>query len=324
MTGRVLVTGGCGFIGSAVVRDLLARGFTVTAFDDLSAGTLENLPRSSRIAFVNGDVTSEGALRTAIDGHDAVVHLSALPYIPDSWSHEAAYWKQNALATEAVLRMAFEDRAPRVVVASTAEVYGISTPVPVAEDHAVEPVSPYGRSKAAAEEAARSYQDRGLPVVILRLFNAYGPREGWPFVIPEIVRQCLKEDRVHVGNVDSRRDFTSVDDTAAAVTRAVASESVDGATINIGSGSSYAVGEITGLVRAMTGCEAPVVVDPARLRSHDPSDFVADNATAKRLLGWVPTIGLENGLRQTIEWYRAAGGEWLYERRSRERGGLLV
>lgn len=320
MSGRILVTGGCGFIGSAVARELISRLADVTVVDDLSAGALANLPASRQLRFVEADVTSRRALRPIVAGHDAVIHLSALPYVPDSWRRERAYWRQNTVATETVLEAASGEGVARVVLASTAEVYGGAAPAPVAEDYPMDPMSPYARSKAAAEEIARTFQARGLSVVILRLFNAFGPREGWPFVVPELIRQFSKEDEVRIGSEDSRRDFTFVTDTARAIVAAVSASDLDAATINVGSGSSFSVGEIAALVAAELGADKPMTVDPDRVRTHDPANFVADPSVAEQVLGWAPTVSFEDGLRKTIRWYRESGRQWLYERRARASG----
>jgi UDP-glucose 4-epimerase len=313
---RVLVTGGAGFIGSAVVDALVRRGIAVTVLDNLSAGFLDNLPAGNGVAVVDptrADVTVEEHVARAVDGHDAVVHLAALPWVHPSWGRDWEYTEQNVGGTEIVCRVARAAGVRRLVFASTAEVYGSAAAVPLAEDCPTRPASPYGASKIEAESVVRRYVADGLDAVTLRLFNAYGPRAGWPFVIPEVIRQAMRGGAFELGDTSRRRDFVFVSDTAEAILAALDGP-VAGAVVNVGSGRSHTIAELVARVAGLVGGARPEVHDdPSRHRPEDPFELRADTRRAEHVLGWRASTSLDDGLRRTIGWYRAYGA-WKYER----------
>lgn len=312
---RVLVTGGCGFIGGEVVRKLLHRGYEVEVLDDLTAGTAGYIPERVRLHI--GSVLDVGSVREVVAKREYVLHLAALPYIPESFSNPLKSYEVNALGTAIVLEACAAGEVTRVVVASSAEVYGDARAAVLNESLPISPLSPYAASKAAGEIIANAYwRCSKLPVVVLRLFNVFGPRETHPYFVPEMIRQCLKQDAIQVGKLEVERDFAYVEDTAEAIVVALECAAAEGEVINIGSGHPVRMVEILDNIRHLTGVQRKeVVIDPGRLRPLDPPRLVADIGKARALLGWKPTTRLEAGLKATIAWYRSAGAKWAYEER---------
>jgi dTDP-glucose 4,6-dehydratase len=314
---KVLVTGGAGFIGSSLVRRLLSQDFRVTVFDDLSTGLRGNLPRSDNVRFVEGDVRDFSLVSSAVRGHRFVVHLAARAFVPYCYDFPVDIAEVNALGSLNVFKACLEHGVERLVHLSSSEVYGSARFVPMSEEHPLQPFNTYGAAKAVADMWAQTFfWEHKLPVVVLRLFNTFGPFENLPYFIPEMIRQCLKERVIRVGNLDSRRDFTFSEDAAEAIFLALVTSGIEGSVINVGSGKALRVGRILEMIMEMTDArEKEVVVDESRLRPRDVELLVADNARARRVLGWKPTVSFEEGLRRTIAWYKGNGMRWGYEAR---------
>lgn len=308
---RCLVTGGCGFVGSALVRRLLAESCEVVVVDDLSRGSPENFgPDRDHVPVVREDVRNGLGRIFASFQPQAVFHLAALHFIPDCDADPSACLQINADGTRAVLQATAALRHQVcVVLASSAAVYAPADwPLQEQED-SPGPVDVYGHSKRWAEELAADFAARiGTAVGIARLFNVFGPGETNAHFIPSLICQLKAGHPVRLGNLSTKRDYVFVDDVAEALLR-LARYAGDGqsATVNIGTGRAYAGHEV---VEALTGL-APALadmaptVDPSRLRPVDRPVLLADPTLAQKLLDWTPRTSLLDGLRAA--WDRPVG-----------------
>lgn len=310
---RVLVTGAGGFIGSHLTERLATEGAHVRAFVRYNSrqdpGLLALLPRELRdgIEVVAGDLRDADAVRAAQHGCDVVFHLGALIAIPYSYRHPREVVETNVIGTLNVL-MAARDTGTRVVHTSTSEVYGTALYTPIDEKHPLQGQSPYSASKIGADKLVESFwRSYELPVVTVRPFNTYGPRQSTRAVIPTIITQALTGDVIRLGDLTTRRDFTFVADTAAGFLAAGAAEDVAGQEINLGNDEDITIGDLAQMICRLAGVTARIEVDPARMRpaASEVRRLHASAARAGQLLGWAPTIGLEEGLSRTITWFSA-------------------
>jgi len=309
----VVGTGGAGFHGSHVTRNLLARGARVTAFVRYnsmnSRGFLDKLPLEQRkeIEVVTGDLRDAHAVREAVRGTDIVFHLGALISIPYSYLHPTEVVETNVFGTLNILQAVRQEDVGRLVHTSTSEVYGTAQYVPIDEHHPLQGQSPYAASKIAADKIVesfhRSYQ---TPVVTVRPFNAYGPRQSMRAVIPTIINQALNGSEIVLGNLNVTRDFTFVEDTARAFICAAVSDEALGEVVNIGSGREITIERLVQTILRLVGRSLPVRVEPLRLRPEksEVRRLLANNDKAANVLRWQPTVPLEEGLLRTIEWIR--------------------
>jgi dTDP-glucose 4,6-dehydratase len=316
MAKTVLVTGGAGFVGSQLVRELLDSSYHVVVLDNFTTGLNESLPRSGELRLISGDVRDFGLVSRIVRNTPYVVHLAAQAFIPFSYEMPVHVAEVNAIGSINILKACQDHHIKRLVHISSSEVYGSAQYVPMDEKHPLQPFSTYSVAKTAADMWAQTFfWEHKLPVVILRPFNTFGPRESLPYFIPEIIRQCLKEPQIRVGNLDTRRDFTYVKDTANAMVRALETEKIEGEIINIGTGETHKMKEILALVQKETKTmKKPVVVDKSRLRPKDVDTLVTDNSKARRILGWNPEVSFEEGIQRTIKWYNDNDRTWAYEK----------
>jgi UDP-glucose 4-epimerase len=311
----VLVTGADGFIGSHLVERLVAGGASVRAFclynSMGSAGWLDDIDPAMR-AHVDirfGDIRDARLVAEATAGVEVVFHLAALISIPYSYAAVESYLDTNVRGTLNVLEAAKASNVRRVIQTSTSEVYGTPAELPIRETHPMQAQSPYAASKVAGDQLALSYQRSfGLPVVVLRPFNTYGPRQSPRAVLPAMLRQLIAGEReIRLGRLDPRRDLTYVLDTAEGFLRAAVAEGIDGRTIQLGTGRAESIGELFEMARRLTGSDARVIQDPLRMRP-DASEVMvlqSDPSLAREVLGWQAATSLEDGLSATIEWMRA-------------------
>jgi dTDP-glucose 4,6-dehydratase len=239
---------------------------------------------------------------------DVVFHLAALIGIPYSYETPLAYIRTNVEGTYNVLEAARTEGVGRVVHLSTSEVYGTARYVPMDEEHPLQAQSPYAASKIAADQLALSYhRSFALPVVVVRPFNTYGPRQSARAVIPTIVTQALAGGPVRLGNLDPRRDFTFVRDTVAGIIAVGLCEQAVGQVVNLGSGRDVSVAELVDTVGRLLGRRPEVVVEDERRRAagSEVERLLADTTKARDLTGWEPRYGLEDGLRETIAWFES-------------------
>lgn len=308
----VLVTGGCGFVGSTVVRHLHRNGWAVSVLDDLSTGVRSNLPDAG-VSFHRGSIESRDQVRRALGNNCYVVHLAARAFVPDSFRGPAEFERVNVDGSRVLLEECALAGIKQVVVASSAEVYGDQGTPPIGEDDLTRPVSPYAWTKLAMERLALEvHEGGGTGVSVLRLFNAYGPRATNPYVIPEIIRQATRGSTVKLGDPASKRDFCAVSDTAAGIERALLTRDAAGEVVNLGTGIATSVSEVVEVVARLVGHAIEIEVDQTRLRPTDIRVLRSDGRKAMQVLGWKPTIDLEDGLKQTVAEYLTAK-QWPYE-----------
>ena len=305
----VLVTGAGGFIGSHLAENLVRAGADVRAFVRYNSrghlGWLEGSELADELEVVRGDLANPEAVAGAMEGREVVFHLGALIPIPYSSRHPREFVAANVEGTLNVLEAARRTNPARIVHTSTSEVYGTAQRVPIDEEHPLHPQSPYAATKVGADQLALSFQRSfETPVVIVRPFNTYGPRQSARAVIPTIISQALSRDVIELGATDPTRDFLFVEDTAAGMMRCGEAEGVEGEVINLGTGTEISVGEVAGRILRQLGKEVPLELDQARLRPADSEveRLVADTRKAQRLLGWQPAVELDEGLRRTIDW----------------------
>lgn len=270
-------------------------------------GLLNELPPPTlgRIEIIAGDLRDQAAMRDACRGVSFIFHLGALIAIPYSYLHPAEVVETNVIGTLNILMAARELGIERVIHTSTSEVYGTARQVPIPETHPLQGQSPYSASKIGADKLAESfYCAFDLPVVTIRPFNTYGPRQSARAVIPTIITQALTRDRIYLGNLEPRRDLTYVSDTVEGFLLAGGAEDVIGETINLGANEEVSIGDLAQTIIRLVGRSVEIVTDEGRFRP-EKSEVMrlwSDNRKAKRLLGWEPQVSLEDGLRRTIEW----------------------
>jgi dTDP-glucose 4,6-dehydratase len=256
-----------------------------------------------------GDVRDLDAVRAVLEGVDAVFHLAALVGIPYSYEHPQEVIDTNVMGTANVLLAAKElGSLERIVLTSTSEVYGSALRVPMDEQHPLQAQSPYSASKIAADALGISFhRSFGLPISIVRPFNAYGPRQSARAVIPTIISQALSGSRLQLGTLETRRDFTFVEDTARGFVAVASADATLGEVVNVGSGTDVSIGEIVEQVESIVGHPLEVAEDAQRIRPEksEVTRLLADSTLARELAGWAPQVSLDQGLRRTIEWIAA-------------------
>lgn len=309
----ILVTGGAGFIGSAVVRKFLSEGVRVAVFDDFSLGRREYLPANGGVAVVEGDIACTAALAAAIERFRPswLCHLAAIHFNPQCDADPLEALRVNTLGTEAVLLACRGRGLEKVLVASTAAVYPVSDRPNSEGATPAAPVDIYGLSKSFAEALAERFaRETGVTAISLRLFNAVGPRETNPHVIPHILARAAESDEIPLGNTEVRRDYIHTADIADAV-HALCLCGVGGyEAFNVGSGEEHSVSELVTLIGKVIRRRLTVRLDPNRVRESDRPHLLADITKIRRVTGWRPSRTLEEALADAAAWQGlAAGGE---------------
>jgi dTDP-glucose 4,6-dehydratase len=308
---RVLVTGAGGFIGSHLVEVLGRQGARVRAFvrynSRADAGFLGELPPdlNGQVEIVAGDLRDGDAIRGAVTGSEMVFHLGALIAIPYSYLHPAEVAETNFMGTLNVLMACRNLEVERLIHTSTSEVYGTALRTPIDEGHPLQGQSPYSASKIGADKLVESFfRSYGLPALTIRPFNTYGPRQSTRAVIPAIITQALWQNTIRLGNLNTTRDFTFVDDTVSGFLKGAQAKGVEGGTFNLGTGSEIRIGDLAKNIIKEIGRPVEIVVDPKRLRPEKSEVFqlLSDNSLARKKLDWQPQIDLNTGLRKTINW----------------------
>jgi len=307
---RYVVTGGAGFIGSNIVDELVRRGHRVVVFDDLSSGHQANLALSAgKMEFRKGSICDPATLAAACRGADYVLHLAARTSVPRSVAEPLETNQVNVEGTLNVLLAARDANVKRVVFAASSSAYGETPALPKVETMQPEPISPYGVSKLTGELYAQVF-DRvyGLETVSLRYFNVFGPRQDpnsqYSGVLSRFITALLEnQPPVVYGDGEQSRDFTYVANVVDATLRSCEAPGASGKVLNVGTGQRFTLNETLRLLGKITGKNATARYDPPR--AGDIKDSQADITLARKILAYEPTIGFEEGLRRTWEWYAA-------------------
>ena len=314
---KILVTGADGFIGSHLTEALVRAGYDVRAFvlynSFNSWGWLDSCSPDVKGKFevFQGDIRDPNGVNTAMQGCDVVLHLAALISIPYSYHSPDTYIDTNVKGTLNIVQAARNLSISRVIHTSTSEVYGTARFVPMTEEHPLQGQSPYSASKIGADQIAMSFYNAfATPVVTLRPFNTYGPRQSSRAVVPTVITQIAGGKRkIKLGAINPTRDFNFVADTVKGFIAAITAENVVGEVINIGSSYEISIGDTARLIAEVMGVEIDIEVDNQRLRpaNSEVERLFSDYSKANKLMGWSPEYGgldgFRRGLSSTIEWF---------------------
>lgn len=320
---KILVTGAGGFIGSHLTEALLRQGHEVRALVHYNSrnhwGFLEDVEAGlrKRLEVRLGDVTDPFLTRGLVQGCEGVFHLAALIGIPYSYEAPQSYVATNTLGTLNILEACRQERTRRVIVTSTSEVYGTARYTPMDEAHPLQAQSPYSASKIAADKLAEAYFcSFNLPVVTLRPFNTYGPRQSARAVIPTILSQALSgAQEIRLGNLEPQRDLTFVEDTAQAFAACLEAPGLEGETVHFGQGVAVSVAELADKCLEVAGSRAKILSQGERQRpgKSEVGLLLCGAAKAQRLLKWSPRVSLEEGLRRTADYIKGRLAEYKLE-----------
>lgn len=311
---KVLVTGADGFIGSHLVEALTAKGCHVRAFVYYNSfnswGWLDTFPSDTmgRVEVFAGDVRDPNGVRKATADVEVVFHLASLIAIPFSYHSPDSYVDTNIKGTLNVLQAARDVRCERILVTSTSEVYGTARYVPIDEKHPFQGQSPYSATKIGADRLAESFfRSFNLPVTIVRPFNTYGPRQSARAVIPTIITQLLSHvSSIKLGSLHPTRDFNYVKDTVAGFLAIAEAENTIGEEMNIASQKEISIGELARAIIDQINPSARIVSDDVRQRPEksEVERLLGSSEKIRRLTGWQPSVGLREGIAETIAWFK--------------------
>ncbi|WP_346869907.1 NAD-dependent 4,6-dehydratase LegB [Clostridium sp. UBA5119] len=311
---KILITGADGFIGSHLTETLLEEGYDIKAFTYYNSfnswGWLDTLSKDKlkEIEVFTGDIRDPNGVREAMKGVDEVFHLAALIAIPFSYHSPDSYVDTNIKGTLNVLQAARDLETERILVTSTSEVYGTAQYVPIDELHPYQGQSPYSATKIGADRLAESfYRSFNMPISIVRPFNTYGPRQSARAVIPTIITQLLSgETEIKLGSLTPTRDFNFVKDTARGFIEIAKSDRTIGEEINIATQDEISIGRLAEEMIRQINPNAKIVCDDQRLRpdKSEVNRLLGSNEKIKKLTDWSPSYTFEEGIRETIEWFR--------------------
>jgi len=302
---NILVTGGCGFIGSEVTKQLSNLDSKVTIIDNMSSGKEEYIKNISGVELIKSDLSEISSLKSILEDKDYVINLASMPFIPDSYHMPMKFFESNVNSTISLaLEVIKHKNIKKFVHISSSEIYGSARYVPMDENHPTLPQSTYAVSKLAAERVVFTmYKEHGLPAVIIRPFNSFGPNITQPYIIPEIISQMLNNNKkISLGNINSKRDLTFVSDTASAIISTLTAEGVTGETINVGSQRAVSIKELVSMISEIFKKEVEIEIDVSRMRPFDVDTLVCNYDRANRLLNWTPQVSIMDGLKKTVDW----------------------
>jgi NAD dependent epimerase/dehydratase len=310
----ILVTGADGFIGSHLTELLIDEGYHVKAFCYYNSfnswGWLENLPKETldKVEIFTGDIRDPNGVKTAMKNVDIVFHLAALIGIPFSYHSPDSYVDTNIKGTLNVLQAARDLELERVLVTSTSEVYGTAQFVPITEEHPKQGQSPYSATKIGADHIAESFfRSFDLPVTIVRPFNTYGPRQSARAIIPTIITQLLSgKDEIELGDLRPTRDLVYVKDTAEAFFEIAECDDLIGEEVNIATQNEISIGKLANEIIEQVNPKAEIVRDEQRVRPPKSEVYrlYGSNEKLKKFTGWEPQYSLNQGVAETIEWFK--------------------
>ena len=313
---RVFVTGGAGFIGSTLVRELLKEKADVIVYDNFISGDVRNLKEvANDIEIIQGDIRDPNLSKLLEKKEiDFLFNLAALPYIQDCYNKPLEFFDVDAKGAMNVILAAKKADVKKIIQYSTSEVYGTAKYVPIDENHPTLPLSTYAVSKLAADRICYTLSfEQEIPVVILRQFNTYGPRETQPYVIPEIMTQLSTSHKIKLGNIKARRDFVHVSDAARAAIMLMKAKQGIGDVFNCGSGNDYSIELLAKTIGDIFDKKIEIVIDENRLRPLDVELLRANYFKLYKLTEWTPKINLEEGLNDLVEWFHDNNKKWLWE-----------
>ena len=308
---EILVTGGCGFIGSHLVEMLVKNGNKVICFDRYNPnnhwGWLENSDVKDDIEVILGDIRDFDSVYDALKGVELVFHLAALIGIPYSYVSPLAYIRTNIEGTYNVLESARLQDTDQVIITSTSETYGTAQYIPIDEAHPLVGQSPYAATKISADQIAFSYfRSFDLPVKIARPFNTYGPRQSSRAIIPTIITQILEgKGELRIGNISPTRDLTYVVDTCRAFIEIAEHSELIGDVVNIGTNTEISIQELIEKIEKISGRKVKTVQDNERIRPEksEVERLISSNEKILSKTNWKPEISLEEGLTKTFQWF---------------------
>ena len=327
MKKKILVTGGAGFIGSHLVEKLVLQGYSVKTIVPYninnSWGWIDSFSSEIKknVEVVSGDICDQNFILDETKKIDIIFHLAALISIPYSYKSPQSYVSTNVSGTLNMLEAARENNVELFVQTSTSEVYGSSQFIPITEKHPLVAQSPYAATKIASDQLALSYYNSfELPVLILRPFNTFGPRQSLRAAIPTIITQLVSnKNKIKLGSLTPSRDFTYVSDTVDGFISAIGNKKCLGETINLGTGKDFSIGETVKNIENILRTKAEIVTDNKRIRpkKSEVNRLISSNLKAKKLLNWSPKLkgskGFKEGLKKTIEWFNKEENLKLYK-----------
>ena len=301
---EVLITGGCGFIGSEIVKQLSLIGANVTILDNLSSGKEKYIKKFSNVKLIIGDLVDYDLVKDVVKNKEYIINNAALPFIPDSFHMPKKFFEVNVNGTiNIALATIKEKKAKRFVHISSSEIYGTAKYTPMDENHPTTPQSTYAVSKLAGDRVVFTmHKEHNLPAVIIRPFNSFGPNITQPYIIPEIISQIERSDVIKLGNLNAKRDLTYVSDTVNGIILSMVKEGIVGEVINIGSQRAYSIKDLVYLISDIMGKKVSIEIESSRFRPYDVDTLICSYERANKILGWKPEVTVREGLKNTIEW----------------------